>query len=482
MSITNPAPAQITSWSVEGGIRSFTVSIPTRPVDNDLAGIIVIAKAGAGQTPVFPDDVFYRGAWADLIVVNTDAANNTLLPNQTYTLKVAAFDEFGTDSLTFSDALEVTTAQVVSDDILSVVADKISAGTITGSTLQTAETGKRFVVSSSDNEAHFYGDRGDGTIESLCDIGIKTTTGSYDSTVIKVATSGELQAAYLQTASTYTTAFFYNTSSIGSALYLYSNSNGNVVGRNTEATLKIDCNNGVALNVNGGINTFIADPSLTPFTGDGVLNIVNSKGTTYKALNVSQGTTYLTGGTAYFRQYSEADLPSATTAGGLIHCPDVSGGGSLMYSDGTDWKRVGETQSGTWVPTINCATTAFSGTYTTQVGYYTKVDNIVTVVFKIQLNSITGGSGYVFIDDLPFAIKDSATSGAIEASNIIRINSIGSLAGGTPLFFMGDAQRTADSRIVVTYAAGSAAALYNLDQTELVSTTRIVGTVVYATE
>lgn len=134
------------------------MSIPTRPVDNDLAGIIVIAKAGSSQTPVFPDDVFYRGAWADLILISTDADNDILLSNQIYTLKVAAFDEFGTDSLTFSDALEVTTAQVVSDDILSVVADKISAGTITGSTLQTASSGQRFVVSTTEGEAYFYDD------------------------------------------------------------------------------------------------------------------------------------------------------------------------------------------------------------------------------------------------------------------------------------------------------------------------------------
>ena len=481
MSITNPAPAKITTWSVEGGIRSFTVSIPTRPEDNDLAGIIVIAKAGAGQTPAFPADVFYRGSWADLILINTDANNEVLLSNQTYTLKVAAFDEFGTDSLTFSDPLEVTTAQVVSDDIVSVVADKISAGTITGSTLQTAETGKRFVVSSTDNEAHFYGDRGDGTIESLCDIGIKATTGSYDSTVIKVNTDGELNAAYLRTASTYTTAFFHNTSTIGSALYLYSNSNGSVVNRNTEATLKIDCNNGSALDVNGGVSTLTADPSLTPYTADGVLNIVNSKGATYKGLVVSQGTSHLTGGITYFAQYAEASLPIVTTAGGLAYCTDTSGGASLVYSDGTNWKRVGETESGTWTPTIDCNTTAFSGTYTTQVGYYTKVDNIVTIVFKIQLASVTGGSGYVFIDDLPFSIKDSATTAVIEAANTIKITSV-NCSSATPLFFMGEAWRTTDSRVVITYAGGSADQFYDLDQSELTATTRIIGTVVYATE
>ena len=198
MSITNPAPAQITSWSVEGGVRSFTVSIPTRPEDNDLAGIIVVAKAGAGENPVFPNDVFYRGAWSDLIVVNTDAANNTLLPNQTYTVKVAAFDEFGTDSLAFSDPLEATTLQLAEDDIQDeavtnpkipddeiqsakisgLVADKITAGTITGSTLQTSSSGQRFIVSV-DDEARFYDQDSNLEYSQIASIGAYKSRGIY---------------------------------------------------------------------------------------------------------------------------------------------------------------------------------------------------------------------------------------------------------------------------------------------------------------
>ena len=89
--ITNPAPAQIASgeWDVEPGINKFTVSIPTRPDDNDLAGIIVLAKEGTGQTLTFPDDIFYRGPWSDMIVVDTDDDNQALLPNQAYTVAVA---------------------------------------------------------------------------------------------------------------------------------------------------------------------------------------------------------------------------------------------------------------------------------------------------------------------------------------------------------------------------------------------------------
>ena len=56
---------------------------------------------------------------------------------------------------TITDA-QIANATITSAKIASLSADKISAGTITGSTIQTAASpNKRFVVSNSDNEAHF---------------------------------------------------------------------------------------------------------------------------------------------------------------------------------------------------------------------------------------------------------------------------------------------------------------------------------------
>lgn len=80
--------------------------------------------------------------------------------------------------------LAVTTAKidnlaVTSAKINDLSADKITAGTITGSTLQTAASGKRFVVSTADNEAHFYGDQGDTNVVDLCNIGISQSGSDY---------------------------------------------------------------------------------------------------------------------------------------------------------------------------------------------------------------------------------------------------------------------------------------------------------------
>ena len=80
------------------------------------------------------------------------------------------------DKLSWDAIGNLTVTGVVAD---SVAAEDIVAGTITGSTLQTASSGKRFVASTATNEAEFYGDRGDGTVERLATIGITQVATDY---------------------------------------------------------------------------------------------------------------------------------------------------------------------------------------------------------------------------------------------------------------------------------------------------------------
>lgn len=366
--ITNPAPAQIASgeWDVEPGINKFTVSIPTRPDDNDLAGIIVLAKEGTGQTLTFPDDIFYRGPWSDMIVVDTDDDNQALLPNQAYTVAVAAFDEFGTDSLTFSATKNVTTAQVQTNDIAnsavtnakidSVVADKITAGTITGSTLQTAATGKRFVVSQANNEAYFYGDRGDGTVELLATIGnIEISLSNYSVADFgTVNTLGYALRAYSK--SVYGTATFSNYATTGGTkvevLQLANLGSGDkkygldsLVGIN--AAGDSDCIGviGAVLKstsdvLTGARNYGVVGQIASDISGAGVYGKgISTDSKTAPAL-LTNAASDLSGGVVYFKSYTTSNLPSASTAGGMIYVSNESGGAVMAFSDGTNWRRV----------------------------------------------------------------------------------------------------------------------------------------------
>lgn len=75
-----------------------------------------------------------------------------------------------------------------------VAGDIQAGGTITGSTLRTAASGTRFVVSANDGEGHYYGDRGDGTIEELITLGIETD--GSDSYLMMLGASGTSQGIH----------------------------------------------------------------------------------------------------------------------------------------------------------------------------------------------------------------------------------------------------------------------------------------------
>jgi len=87
----------------------------------------------------------------------------------------------GTQGVASLDTTIISGGKIITD-LLS--ADNIQTGTLTGRTIQTAVSGKRFVVDSASNEARFYGDRGDGTVEELATIGINAV--GTDNVVIKV--------------------------------------------------------------------------------------------------------------------------------------------------------------------------------------------------------------------------------------------------------------------------------------------------------
>lgn len=81
------------------------------------------------------------------------------------TITNAKIASLATDKLTAGSAL-IGSALIADLDV-----GKLTGTTITGKTIQTAASGKRFVVDQTTNKAHFYGDRGDGTIEELLVLG-----------------------------------------------------------------------------------------------------------------------------------------------------------------------------------------------------------------------------------------------------------------------------------------------------------------------
>ena len=173
MTVSNPVsilPSDISVIALQNGVF---VSY-TEPVDNDWVGTIV-ALSTSNPPNTTTDRVLKAPGNAYSIVKDKDG--NNLLPDTTYYVKVAVYDAFGETGITFSSVYTVTTLQVVEADLAddavttnkiedfavtdakinSVTADKITAGTITGSAIQTDAAGSRLILSNSENSLKLYG-------------------------------------------------------------------------------------------------------------------------------------------------------------------------------------------------------------------------------------------------------------------------------------------------------------------------------------
>jgi hypothetical protein len=69
-------------------------------------------------------------------------------------------------------------------------------------------------------------------------------------------------------------------------------------------------------------------------------------------------------------------------------------------------------EEGSWTPSISFDSGPSSITYTSQVGRYTKIGNMVTIWFYIQVGTVSGGSGSAYVDGLPFTNNGTVQGGA----------------------------------------------------------------------
>jgi len=74
--------------------------------------------------------------------------------------------------------------------------------------------------------------------------------------------------------------------------------------------------------------------------------------------------------------------------------------GQISFDDGTNYLDYYE--EGTWTPELTGSTGAPTIAYTSQIGRYTRIGNMVYVKALVIVNTISGGSGSVRITNLPF--------------------------------------------------------------------------------
>ena len=104
-------------------------------------------------------------------------------------------------------------------------------------------------------------------------------------------------------------------------------------------------------------------------------------------------------------------LISATTIGVGGATPSTSGAGITFpatQSASTDANTLDDYEEGTWTPVLQASSSNPTVGYVVQVGHYTKVGRMVQIPGRLQINSISGGSGNIRIAGLPFTSSTSS--------------------------------------------------------------------------
>lgn len=120
-----------------------------------------------------------------------------------------------------------------------------------------------------------------------------------------------------------------------------------------------------------------------------------------------------TGGTERYTTNANGNLVVKTAAKGVNFTANTPAAG--MTSQLLNWY-----EEGTWTPTIIGTSTAGTGTYTNQVGVYTRIGRQVTVSLSLQWSAHTG-TGNMRIAGLPFTpaninyINFAATIGSFDS-------------------------------------------------------------------
>lgn len=147
----------------------------------------------------------------------------------------------------------------------------------------------------------------------------------------------------------------------------------------------------------------------------------------------TSGQVLLSGGTGaptWSSTITSPTLVTATASGDLT----LSGGGIKFPStqvSSANTNTLDDYEEGTFTPTVTGGTNGLStGTYSSQVGEYTKIGNLVAISITLAW-SAHNGTGRILVSNLPFALKN--TSGlrptcsywidnlALTASNVLQI-------------------------------------------------------------
>jgi len=195
------------------------------------------------------------------------------------------------------------------------------------------------------------------------------------------------------------------------------NTSAEVVDTGSDGHFKVITEGTEALRVDSSQRVGIGTTSMSSFNGDFNKLVVGS-GSGSNGLIVYSGTSN-TGSIAFndtantslsgmVRYDHSSDAMSFWTGGANERLRILSGGGLTFNGDTAAANALDDYEEGTWTPSVGG-----NATYTTQVGYYVKVGQLVSCYFLIQINAIGSGNDYQ-IGGLPYTSQSTiSTQGSI---------------------------------------------------------------------
>jgi hypothetical protein len=193
-------------------------------------------------------------------------------------------------------------------------------------------------------------------------------------------------------------------------------SSGNLLVGKT--TLDYEGTAGLILRGDGLINATRSGGNVTDFnrlSTDGEVVRVSKDGTTVGSIGTNSGYLYigsLVGNDAYVWMGADAIAPATSSGGNRDNAISLGtsanrfkdlhlSGGVVFGATGgaVTGKTLDDYEEGVWTPVLSGATTT---TYTSQIGRYTKIGELVYLFFDIDINSVGDGAATTVVG-LPFA-------------------------------------------------------------------------------
>jgi hypothetical protein len=212
-----------------------------------------------------------------------------------------------------------------------------------------------------------------------------------------------------------------------------------------------------AANTFTGVQTMTSPNFTTPVLGTPTSGVVtNLTGTASININGTVGATTPTTGSFTTGVFSST-IKGATTIGVGGATPAASGAGITFpatQSASSDANTLDDYEEGTFTPTISGRTVAGLGTYTTQIGRYTKIGRIVHVMGSVVQTAHTG-TGNMALTALPFT---SANNADIYPVSLLDYGTLTVPANSIPVLLM-DINTTSAKFIAYTTASAGTSAL-----------------------